>query len=143
MITYIDSQAPVALALKNISPTVQNGDNKRTILGDISPEIRAGEIVGLVGPPGSGKPTLPTIAGCLESINSGHAMLYLIKQDSNSVGADRSVERTAINLSTRGVGVARTRHEHIGIAFQQPNPPPALTAKQQFIAMRQLGYTFR
>ena len=47
MTTYIDNKAPVALALKNISLTVQDGENKRTILDDISLKIRAGEVVGL------------------------------------------------------------------------------------------------
>ena len=32
MTTYIDNKAPVALVLKNISLTVQDGENKRTIL---------------------------------------------------------------------------------------------------------------
>ncbi|MDU4704546.1 MAG: ATP-binding cassette domain-containing protein, partial [Corynebacterium sp.] len=71
-----------------------------------------------------------------------HVTLYSNKQDANGAGADESAERKAIDLSARGADAAKIRREHIGIVFQQPNLLPALTVKQQLIAMRRLGRVF-
>lgn len=127
---YNAKKAPVALELKNISLRVQDGDNERTILDDISLSIRAGEVVGLVGPSGSGKSTLLTIAGCLQSADSGSVTLY------------SGEERKPVDLGVRGAEAAAVRRDHIGIVFQQPNLLPALTVKQQLMAMRRLGRVF-
>lgn len=59
------------LRLDKISKTYEQGGEALTVLKNASFEIKAGEIVALVGPSGSGKSTLLHIAGLLDSPSSG------------------------------------------------------------------------
>lgn len=130
MAAYIANQAPAVLELKNISLSVPDGEAQRAILDDITLTVHAGEVVGLVGPSGSGKSTLLTVAGCLQRADSGSATLY------------SGAANASIDLGIRGAEAAAVRRDHIGIVFQQPNLLPALTVKQQLMAMRRLGRVF-
>lgn len=78
----------------------------------------------------------------MKSADAGHLTLYSTKQDSNGAGAAKNTERTAIDLSARGADAVKIHREHIGIVFQQLNLLPALTVKQQLIAMRRLSRVF-
>ena len=136
------------LSLKDICLSVQDGSRKRQLLNHVNLQLNAGEVVGLVGPSGSGKSTLLTIAGCLQEADSGTATLYAAPpSDASAEGSVTDTEhgmgqRTEIQLSARGSAAAKLRRNHIGIVFQQPNLLPALTVRQQLLAMRRISSIF-
>jgi len=65
----------VALDLKNIRRTYQQGGKNLEILSGADLTVRKGEIIALVGPSGSGKSTLLHVAGLLDRPQEGEIML--------------------------------------------------------------------
>ena len=63
------------LSLRDVRRTFQQGDRKLEVLRGITLDLRAGEIVALVGQSGSGKSTLLHIAGLLERPDGGEVMV--------------------------------------------------------------------
>lgn len=59
------------LSLRDVRRTFQQGDRQLDVLRGITLDLRAGEIVALVGQSGSGKSTLLHIAGLLERPSGG------------------------------------------------------------------------
>jgi lipoprotein-releasing system ATP-binding protein len=68
-----DQKSP--LILSGIQRSFVQGDRRLDVLRGASLELKAGEIVALVGPSGSGKSTLLHIAGLLERPDGGQVML--------------------------------------------------------------------
>jgi putative ABC transport system ATP-binding protein len=91
-------------------------------LRGIDLELRAGEMVVLLGPSGSGKSTLLNILGGLDTPTAGE-VFYL----------DR-------NLSTADEDeLTRFRREHVGFVFQFYNLIPSLTAKENVAAVTEIA----
>jgi putative ABC transport system ATP-binding protein len=104
----------MSLELSNISVTVPDGLDEKTIVDDLTLRIEPGQTLGVTGRSGSGKSTLLAVAGLLQRPTQG--TVFVNGVDATSLG-DR--ERTQL------------RGQSIGIVYQASNLLPALTARQQ------------
>ncbi|MGA8170404.1 MAG: MacB family efflux pump subunit [Methylocystis sp.] len=100
------------IELRGLSRRYMAGDQEIHALRDIDLEIRAGEMVALMGASGSGKSTLLNILGCLDRPSSG---VY-------RVGGRETTSLDANEL-------AALRRDRFGFIFQRYNLLPQLTAR--------------
>jgi lipoprotein-releasing system ATP-binding protein len=85
------------LALRDVSRTYMSGDRPLEVLKGVNLEVNPGEIVGLVGPSGSGKSSLLHSAGLLEQPTSGSVII-----DGRDCTTLPDGERTRIRLGVIG-----------------------------------------
>ena len=101
------------LELRSISKVYGRGAAEVQALRDVSLNVAAGEMVAVMGPSGSGKSSLLTIAGTLEEPTSGAVLISGKDTLRMSVGAK-----------------SRLRRRTIGYVFQDFNLLPGLTASE-------------
>jgi lipoprotein-releasing system ATP-binding protein len=90
------SKAPV-LSVRNITRTYDTATGGLTVLKGVNLDVMPGEVVGLIGPSGSGKSSLLHAAGLLERPTSGE-----IRIDGADVGGLDERARTHIRLASIG-----------------------------------------
>ena len=100
--TPATADAPALLELRGLQRDFPAGEGTITVLADVNLDIRAGEMVAIVGASGSGKSTLMNILGCL---------------DKPSTGSYRVAGRSTGLLSPDEL--AELRREHFGFIFQR------------------------
>ncbi|MBX3258941.1 MAG: ABC transporter ATP-binding protein [Labilithrix sp.] len=66
-----DADDVAAVRVQNVVKRVRDGSTRRTVLDDVSFDVRRGELVIVRGPSGSGKTTLLAIVGAMLSPTSG------------------------------------------------------------------------
>ena len=96
------ADAPALLELRGLQRDFPAGEGTITVLADVNLDIRAGEMVAIVGASGSGKSTLMNILGCL---------------DKPSAGSYRVADRPTGQLGPDEL--AELRREHFGFIFQR------------------------
>ena len=101
------------LELRSVSKVYGRGAAEVQALRDVSLTVAAGEMVAVMGPSGSGKSSLLTIAGTLEEPTSGAVL----------VGGQDTLRMSAGAKS-------RLRRRTIGYVFQDFNLLPGLTAAE-------------
>ena len=119
-----ETPRPVPLALEHVSRAYRSGETDLHVLRDASLTLRAGEIVALVAPSGTGKSTLLHLAGLLERPDSG-----VVRVDGQDAGQLPDPARTAI------------RRDRIGFVYQAHHLLAEFTAIEnvtlpQLIALR-------
>ncbi|MFD4705776.1 ABC transporter ATP-binding protein [Gottfriedia sp. NPDC058432] len=111
------------LVLDNISKIYNDGDSlATTVLDQVSIQVKAGELVAVVGPSGSGKSTFLSIAGALLSPTSGKILID--DTDISNLPANKLNE---------------FRLSKIGFIFQMSNLIPYLTVKDQLLLIAELA----
>jgi lipoprotein-releasing system ATP-binding protein len=106
----VGQRAPV-LAVRGLRKSFKVGDRNLEILHGIDLDLRAGELVALVGSSGAGKSTLLHVLGLLDKPTEGR--VHVMEQDA---WARSTAER------------ARMRNQEIGFVFQFYHLLPELTA---------------
>ncbi len=100
--TPATADAPVLLELRGLQRDFPAGEGTITVLADVNLDIRAGEMVAIVGASGSGKSTLMNILGCLDKPSAGS---YCVAgRPTGQLGPDE---------------LAELRREHFGFIFQR------------------------
>ena len=102
--------------IRNLTKTVSSGDDKLTILDNVTIEIPDGQFVAITGASGSGKSTMLGLIAGLDSPSSG-----TIEIDGDDV--------TSMNEDD----LARLRSEKIGFVFQSFHLIPSLTAFENIL----------
>ena len=90
------SKAPV-LSVRGVTRTYETASGGLTVLKGVDLDVMPGEVVGLIGPSGSGKSSLLHAAGLLERPTSGE-----IRIDGEDVGGLDERARTHIRLARIG-----------------------------------------
>ena len=85
------------LSIRSLRRTYKSGDKTLTVLNGVDIDVRPGEIVGLIGPSGSGKSSLLHAAGLLEHPDAGQIVVE--GRDCSNL-SDR--QRTRVRLATIG-----------------------------------------
>jgi putative ABC transport system ATP-binding protein len=105
--------AAATLSMRAVSKTYGEGLNEVHALREVDLEVAPGELVAVMGPSGSGKSSLLTIAGTLEDATAGEVVV-----EGASVGGMDRAERSAL------------RRRSIGFVFQDFNLLAGLTAEE-------------
>jgi len=107
---------------RGLTKVYHMGDVEVHALRGIDLELRAGELVVLLGPSGSGKSTLLNILGGLDTPTAGEVR-YL---DHKLSAADEDE-------------LTRFRRDHVGFVFQFYNLIPSLTARENVAAVTEIA----
>ena len=113
-----------AIQVQNIAKAYSDGANTRTVLDQVSLQVKPSEFVAIVGPSGSGKSTLLSIMGALLSADSG----------SIRIGGE-TIEPDSKNQWTNG------RRDKIGFIFQNHQLLSYLNVEEQLQLVSRLSKT--
>lgn len=111
-----------ALELQNVKKTYEDGDLQKTVLNNISLQVKKGEFVAIVGPSGSGKSTMLSITGALLSADRGKMIL-----------GDTAIDEMSQKEWTK------LRKDKIGFIFQNHQLLPYLTAGEQLKLIQKIS----
>ena len=110
------------IRFEHVTKQFQEGDQRRTVLADLTATIQRGEFVAMVGRSGSGKSTLLNLLAGLDQPTSGEIWIGDI-----CISALNDHDRTLF------------RRDHIGFVFQFFNLIPTLTVRENVLLTAELN----
>ena len=122
----MSEHAHQVLAIRGLTRTYQTGDKTLTVLNEADLDIMPGEVVGLIGPSGSGKSSLLHAAGLLERPTAGQ--IFIEGRDCSNL-SDRV--RTRVRLHT------------IGFVYQAHHLLPEFSALDNVVLPQMIAGTAR
>ena len=133
------------LAIRGLTRTYQTGDKTLTVLDGADLDIMPGEVVGLIGPSGSGKSSLLHAAGLLERPTAGQ--IFIEGRDCSNL-SDRV--RTRVRLHTIGF-VYQAHHllpefsalDNVALPQMIAGTPRKAARERAFHLLEQLGLAER
>ena len=133
------------LAIRGLTRTYQTGDKTLTVLDGADLDIMPGEVVGLIGPSGSGKSSLLHAAGLLERPTAGQ--IFIEGRDCSNL-SDRV--RTRVRLHTIGF-VYQAHHllpefsalDNVVLPQMIAGTPRKAARERAFFLLEQLGLAER
>ncbi len=127
-----------ALRLENVTRTYPQGSGTLEVFRDVNCTLRAGELVALVGPSGSGKSSLLHMAGLLEAPSSGEVYVGGI-----AASTLPDAERTRIRRDT--IGFVYQFHHLLPefSALENVIMPQRIAGKPYAVSERDAGHILR
>jgi putative ABC transport system ATP-binding protein len=116
------SESSCVFRAKGLTKIYRMGEVEVHALRGIDLDLRAGELVVLLGPSGSGKSTLLNILGGLDTPTAGE--VYYLDHILSAADED---------------GLTRFRRDHVGFVFQFYNLIPSLTARENVAAVTEIS----
>ena len=108
----------MSLTVEHVLLVFGDGNQRVTVLDDVSLNVKSGSLTAVVGPSGAGKSSLLAVCGGLRTPTGGSV----------------SIDGAVISHLTPAAR-ARIRRDRIGFVFQQSNLVPALTAIDQLLLL--------
>ena len=141
----MSEHASQVLAIRGLTRTYQTGDKTLTVLHEADLDIMPGEVVGLIGPSGSGKSSLLHAAGLLERPTAGQ--IFIEGRDCSNL-SDRV--RTRVRLHTIGF-VYQAHHllpefsalDNVVLPQMIAGTPRKAARERAFFLLEQLGLAER
>ena len=121
------------LSCSHINKSYTNGENRLVVLKEISLELKAGEIVSIMGSSGSGKSTLLNILGTLDLPDSGIVKI-------NGKDISKISEKETAHLRNKELGFVFQFHHLLPefTAFENVLIPSLIRKKSQEVQSRAL-----
>jgi len=116
------SPAPSVLRAQGVTKVYRTGEVAVHALRGVDLDLRAGELIVLVGPSGSGKSTLLNILGGLDVPSEGR--VFFGDEELGALGE---------------AGLTRYRRRHVGFVFQFYNLIPSLTALENVALVTEIA----
>jgi putative ABC transport system ATP-binding protein len=133
------------LELRQVSKTYGEGLNEVHALREVDLSVAPGELVAIMGPSGSGKSSLLTIAGTLEAATSGDVLVDGTRLAGTSQNEKARLRRRSIGFVFQDFNLLAglSAMENVAMPLELDGTPARKAREQALAALEQLGVAER